>query len=103
MNWHLEDHMFANVPSYNLKKLHKLVEHNMLKIRTLIGTWREMMEIVKKKVDSSFEFDNPVPQKKPQLSSPRILCRINSRSCTAEPEVKIETTRAFVFFILLRI
>mgnify|MGYP001333402798 CR=1 FL=1 len=70
----------------------------------LIGTWGEMMEIAQKqKVDPSFESETPVPPKKTQPSSLRILSRINRRSCTAEPEVKVETTSAFVFFILLRI
>ena len=104
MSWHLEHHMFAGVPCYNLKKLHKLVAHYIPKVITLIEAWREMVEIdQKQKVDPSFEFDTPVPSKKPKPSSPRILSRINRRSCTAEPEVKVETTSAFVFFILLRI
>ena len=65
MNWHLEHHMFAGVPCYNLKKLHKLVAHDMPRVRTLTGAWREMMEIAQKqKVDPSFEFDTPVPPKK---------------------------------------
>ena len=70
----------------------------------LIGTWGEMMETAQKqKMDPSFKFGTPVPPKKPQPSSPRILSSINRQSCTAEPEVKVETTSAFVFFILLRI
>ena len=35
MNWHLEHHMFAAVPCYNLAKLHRAVAHDMPKPRTL--------------------------------------------------------------------
>jgi len=65
MNWHLEHHMFAGVPCYNLEKLHKLETYYMPKVIKLIGAWREMMEIAQKqKADPSFEFDTPVPPKK---------------------------------------
>mgnify|MGYP003307697121 FL=1 len=71
MNWHLEHHMFAGDPCYNLKKLHKLVADDMPKVRTLIGAWREMMEIARKQqVDPTFEFDTPVPPKKKQQHTP---------------------------------
>ena len=57
--------MFAGVPCYNLKKLHTLVAHDMPRVRTLTGAWREMMEIAQKqKVNPAFEFDTPVPPKK---------------------------------------
>ena len=45
MNWHLEHHMFAGVPCYNLKKLHKAVADDMPKVRTFFGAWKEMLEI----------------------------------------------------------
>ena len=64
MNWHLEHHMRTGVPCYNLKKLHQLVAHDMPKVTRLIGAWRKMIKIAQKqKVDLSFEFDTPVPQK----------------------------------------
>lgn len=57
--------MFAGVTCYHLKKLHKLVAHNVPKVRRLTGAWREMMEIAQKqRVDAAFEFDTPVPPKK---------------------------------------
>lgn len=62
MNWHLEHHMFAGVPCYNLKKLHKLVAHDMPEPRTLIGAWREMSEVRRRqKTEPGYEFDTPVP------------------------------------------
>ena len=62
MNWHLEHHMFAGVPCYNLKKLHKAVADDMPKVRTFFGAWKEMLEIKRRqKLDPNYEFDTPVP------------------------------------------
>ena len=78
--------MFAGVPCYNLKKLHKLVAHDMPRVRTLTGAWREMMEIAEKqKVDPAFEFDTPVPPKKNQnqtihRTSVESICDLAPRS-----------------------
>ena len=74
MNWHLEHHMFAAVPCYNLKKLYKAVAEDMPKPRTLISSWKEMLEVVKQQeTDPAYEFETPVPpqrtrkEKKQQL------------------------------------
>lgn len=62
MNWHLEHHMFAGIPCYNLKKLHQIVAEDMPKPRTLIGAWKEMLEIKRRQeIDPSYEYDTPVP------------------------------------------
>ena len=62
MNWHLEHHMYAAVPCYNLEKLHRAVAHDMPEPRTLIGAWREMRETWKRQQsDPGYEFDTPVP------------------------------------------
>ena len=62
MNWHLEHHMFAAVPCYNLKKLYEAVAEDMPKPRTLISSWKEMLEVVKQQeTDPAYEFDTPVP------------------------------------------
>ena len=62
MNWHLEHHMFAAVPCYNLKKLYEAVAEDMPKPRTLISSWQEMLEVVKQQeADPTYEFDTPVP------------------------------------------
>ncbi len=45
MNWHCEHHMYAAVPCYNLKALHKEIAHDMPLPRTLIGAWQEMRMI----------------------------------------------------------
>jgi len=62
MNWHLEHHMYANVPCYNLKALHHSIAEDMPKPRTLIGAWREMRAIWKQQqTDPDYAFDTPVP------------------------------------------
>ena len=62
MNWHLEHHMFAAVPCYNLKKLYEAVADDMPKPRTLISSWKEMLEVVKQQeADPAYEFDTPTP------------------------------------------
>ena len=62
MNWHLEHHMYAAVPCYNLGKLHRAVARDMPETRTLIGAWREMRETWKRqRKDPGYEYDTPVP------------------------------------------
>ena len=62
MNWHLEHHMYAGVPCYNLKKLHKLLADDMPEPRTLLGAWKEMRQTWdKQKIDPDYAFDTPVP------------------------------------------
>ena len=62
MNWHLEHHMYAAVPCYNLKRLHRAVARDMPAPRTLIGAWKEMRETWRRqRTDPGYEFDTPVP------------------------------------------
>ena len=62
MNWHLEHHMYAGIPCYNLKELHQLVAHDMPEVRTLRGAWREMRKTwEKQRSDPGYEFDTPLP------------------------------------------
>jgi fatty acid desaturase len=62
MNWHTEHHMYAGVPCYNLKKLHKELAADMPAPRTLVGAWREMREIwQRQKIDPDYQFDTPLP------------------------------------------
>ena len=49
MNYHIEHHMYAAVPCYNLGKLHQLVKHELPPSpKGLIAAWREILTIVKK-------------------------------------------------------
>ena len=62
MNWHLEHHMYAAVPCYNLEKLHRAVAHDMPQTRTLVGAWKEMRETWRRQqADPGYEHDTPVP------------------------------------------
>ncbi len=62
MGWHIEHHMFAGVPCYNLEKLHKEVAHDMPEPRTLIGAWKEMRETWRRqKIDPDYQYDTPLP------------------------------------------
>ena len=62
MNWHIEHHMFASIPAYNLKKLYQACASDMPKPRTLIGAWREMRQTWhKQREDPSYQFDTPLP------------------------------------------
>ena len=52
MNYHVEHHMFAAVPFYNLPKLRKaLAEHFPQAPKGLIATWREIKSTLKKQKD----------------------------------------------------
>ncbi len=65
MNWHTEHHMYAAVPCYKLRRLHKTVADDMPKPRTLVGAWKEMRAAWKRQQDDpSYQFDTPVPGEK---------------------------------------
>jgi fatty acid desaturase len=62
MNWHLEHHMFAAVPCYNLRKLYRTLASDMPQPRTLLGAWREMRQTWKRqRKEPSYQFDTPLP------------------------------------------
>jgi fatty acid desaturase len=65
MNWHLEHHMFAAVPCYNLKRLSRTIAVDLPQPRTLVGAWREMRQTWKKqREDPSYQFTTPLPVSK---------------------------------------
>ena len=69
MNWHLEHHMYAGIPCYNLKKLHSLVAYDMPKVRTLKEAWKEMLDTKRQQdIDPSYEFDTQLPKKGSKLN-----------------------------------
>ena len=62
MNWHLEHHMYAGVPCYNLKKPHRLLAGDMPQPRTLVDAWREMRDTWRRQqTNPDYEYDTPVP------------------------------------------
>lgn len=65
MNYHIEHHMFAAVPCYNLGKLHELVKDDMPPMpRGIVAVWREIAGILKKqKADPKFQYAPPLPSR----------------------------------------
>ena len=62
MNWHIEHHMYAGVPCYNLKKLYREIADDVPAPRTLWGAWQEMLDTWRwQQIDSSYQFDTPLP------------------------------------------
>ena len=62
MEWHLEHHMYAGVPCYNLRKLYEEIADDMPEPRSLIGAWKEMRMVWRKqKADPDYQFDTPLP------------------------------------------
>lgn len=65
MNFHIEHHMYAAVPCYNLGKLHRLVRHDLpVSSRGLLATWRHISAIQRR------QRDDPDYQYVPELPSP---------------------------------
>lgn len=62
MNWHIEHHMYAGVPCYNLRALHHEVAGDMPAPRTLFEAWREMLDTWQRQQrEPDYTFDTPVP------------------------------------------
>ena len=62
MNWHMEHHMYAGVPCYNLRRLRNAIAADLPRARTLFGAWREMRAIWKRQqVEPDYQYDTPVP------------------------------------------
>ena len=62
MNYHTEHHMYAGIPCYNLPALAHEIRDDMPEPRTLVGAWREMLEIwERQKTDPDYAFDTPLP------------------------------------------
>ncbi len=49
MNFHIEHHMYAAVPCYNLRRLHKAIRHDLPPVTNgLVPTWREIISIMRR-------------------------------------------------------
>ena len=74
MNWHIEHHMYAGVPCYNLKKLYREIAHDLPEPPTVRVAWREMRETwLRQQIDPNYEFDTQLPTtaKSPRAEAPR--------------------------------
>jgi fatty acid desaturase len=65
MNYHIEHHMYAAVPCYNLKKLHEQIQDDLPHSPVgLVETWKTIIEILKKQqVDPTYQFVAQLPAK----------------------------------------
>jgi fatty acid desaturase len=64
MNWHIEHHMFAAVPCYNLRKLNRVIADDLPEKRSLAGAWKEMRHAWKEQQNNpEYQFDTPVPDR----------------------------------------
>ena len=62
MNWHMEHHMYAGVPCYNLRRLSRAIAADLPEPRNLVGAWREMRATWKRQqVEPGYQYDTPVP------------------------------------------
>ncbi|MBT3274581.1 MAG: fatty acid desaturase, partial [Spirochaetales bacterium] len=65
MHYHIEHHMFAAVPCYNLGMLYRTVASDMPERRTLFGAWKEMMATQRRqRTEPDYQFDTPLPPPK---------------------------------------
>jgi fatty acid desaturase len=63
MEYHVEHHMFPQVPSYNLKKLHVLIQDQMPPARKgLWGAYKEIIPaLVKQAKDPNYKISLVIP------------------------------------------
>lgn len=66
MNYHIEHHMYAAVPFYNLPKLHELIKSDLPPVkRGLLANWKEIRPLIQKQQqdpDYCFVQDAPNPK-----------------------------------------
>jgi fatty acid desaturase len=65
MNYHIEHHMYAAVPCYNLKKLHQLIRDDLPPTpRGIVGVWREIASIqALQDADPTYQHQALIPQR----------------------------------------
>ena len=65
MNYHVEHHMFAAVPCYNLGKLHAAIRHDSpAPALSLYAAWREIIAILQRqKVEPDYQYIPQIPTK----------------------------------------
>lgn len=63
MNYHIEHHMYAAVPCYNLGKLHALIKDDLPYCPNgIIDTWRQILPIIKKqRADPDYQYFPELP------------------------------------------
>jgi fatty acid desaturase len=62
MNWHMEHHMYAGVPCYNLRRLGKVIAADTPEPKSLFAAWREMRATWRRQqVEPDYQYDVPLP------------------------------------------
>ena len=62
MNWHLEHHMYAGVPCYNLRRLGAVIAADIPAPKSVFAAWREMRAIWRRQqIEPGYEYDVPLP------------------------------------------
>jgi len=63
MNYHIEHHMYAAIPCYNLGKLHELIKHDLPYCpRGLLATWMRIGNILRRqRVDPQYQYAPELP------------------------------------------
>lgn len=73
MNFHIEHHMYAAVPCYNLKKLHHAIEHDLPRSpKGLLETWVEIgYMMIRQKEDPDYRYVPELPEDRQKHLSER--------------------------------
>jgi fatty acid desaturase len=62
MNWHLEHHMYAGVPCYNLRRLGKAIAADIPEPKWVFAAWREMRATWRRQqIEPGYGYDVPLP------------------------------------------
>ena len=63
MDRHMEHHMFAGVPCYNMAALEKETTWDTPQPRSILGAWREMyLARGRQRTDPNYQFETPLPE-----------------------------------------
>jgi len=64
MNYHIEHHMYAAVPCYNLGRLHQMIRHDLPPTPSgLIGVWKEINAILQKQeAEPTYQHEASLPK-----------------------------------------
>ena len=64
MNYHIEHHMYAAVPCYNLRRLHQAIRHDLPPVSNgLVATWREIIDIMRRQhEDPTWQYRVTLPE-----------------------------------------
>ena len=89
MNYHIEHHMYAGVPCYNLAKLHRAVEHDLPPTPNgLVETWSQILHIqTTQKKFPDFQYAAPLPGTNPMAGGlqPVKSVKAGQKAAAADP------------------